>query len=184
MANLTSHDHDREPRWWLRLDDGEQLAVEDPATTPPHPEDDPRPVTLRLPAWRAYDLSRVLDAYTRMVALVSEAAEVSGTEARLASALRTASQSAPYPAAAGSGRGPGRLTTTARLQAMAVVQAEKPWLTYTAVLGVIDAAARWIEEQENDLAAGLLEAAAGEEAGRRAWEILQGLGHAPAGTDA
>jgi hypothetical protein len=67
---------------------------------------------------------------------------------------------------------------------MAVVQAEKPWLTYTAVLGVIDAAARWIEERENDLAAGLLDAAAGEETGRRAWEILQGLGHAPAGTDA
>lgn len=183
MTDFTSHDHDPGPRWWLRLDDGEHLAVDDPPVTPVDPRNDPGSVTLRLPAWRAYDLSRVLDAYTRMVALVSDAAEVSGTEARLASALRAASQTAPYPAAAGSERGPVRASMSARLRAMAVVQAEKPWLSYTAVLGVIDAAARWIEEQENDLAAGLLEAAAGEEPGRLAWEILQGVGSAPAGTD-
>lgn len=89
MGNPTSHDHDPAPRWWLALDDGEYLAIDDP---PAVAGDSAREqlVQLRLPAWRARDLGSVLDAFTRIVALVSNAAEVSGTEALLASALRAA----------------------------------------------------------------------------------------------
>lgn len=58
---------------------------------------------------------------------------------------------------------------------MAAVQIERPALTHSALVGVVDAAARWLEGGEPDLAAGLLEAAAGDGAGRRAWELLQGV---------
>jgi hypothetical protein len=162
------HDHDPTPRWWLALDDGEHLAVDDPAA------DDERPVRLRLPAWRARDLALVLDAYTRMVVLVSEAAEVSGTEAPLASALRAAADACRDRPAAAS-HATRAVSSGDRLRAMAAVQAVRPTLTHIALIGVVDAAVRWLDDGEPDLAAGLLEATAGEDAGRRAWEVLQGV---------
>ena len=172
MTDSTSHDHDHEPRWWLTLDDGELLAVDDRPPAGARRELDGHPVLLRLPAWRARDLSRVLDAYTRIVALVSEAAEVSGTEAQLSSALYAAGHAAADPPRDVQRTQPIGVTSGARLRAMATVQAQRPELSHAALIGVVDAAARWLDERENDLAAGLLEAAAGEEAGRRAWEIL------------
>jgi hypothetical protein len=173
VANPTSHDHDPAPRWWLALDDGEHLAIDD---TEAVAGDSAREqmVQLRLPAWRARDLGSVLAAYTRMVALVSDAAEVSGTEAPLASALRTAADTCSAGTAATRNE-PRPISTGDRLRAMAVVQTERPTLTHSALVGVVDAAARWLEDREPDLAAGLLEAAAGDDAGRRAWELLQGV---------
>ena len=38
----------------------------------------------------------------------------------------------------------------------------------TALIGVVDAAARWLDEQQDALARGLLEAAGGDEAGAHA----------------
>ena len=173
MANPTSHDHDPAPRWWLALDDGEHLAIDDPEAVAGDSARE-QMVQLRLPAWRARDLGSVLAAYTRMVALVSDAAEVSGTEAPLASALRAAADACSDRGAATKSEA-RPISSGDRLRAMAVVQTVRPALTHSALVGVVDAAARWLEDGEPDLAAGLLEAAAGDDAGRRAWELLQGV---------
>ena len=106
--------------------------------------------------------------------LVSDAAEVSGTEAPLASALRAAADACSDGTAAVKTKA-RPISSGDRLRAMAVVQTERPTLTHSALVGVVDAAARWLEDGEPDLAAGLLEAAAGDDAGRRAWELLQGV---------
>jgi len=173
VANPTSHDHDPAPRWWLTLDDGEHLAVDDSAAVAGDSACE-QMVKLRLPAWRARDLGSVLAAYTRMVALVSDAAEISGTEAPLASALRAAADACSDRGAATKSEA-RPISSGDRLRAMAAVQAERPTLTHSALVGVVDAAARWLEDGELDLAAGLLEAVAGDDAGRRAWELLQGV---------
>jgi len=173
VGNPTSHDHHRAPRWWLALDDGEYLAIDDPPAIAGDSERE-QLVELRLPAWRARDLGSVLAAYTRMVALVSDAAEVSGTEAPLASALRAAADACSDRGAATKSEA-RPISSGDRLRAMAVVQTVRPALTHSALVGVVDAAARWLEDGEPDLAAGLLEAAAGDDAGRRAWELLQGV---------
>ena len=173
MAKPTSHDHDAAPRWWLALDDGEYLAVDDSSAVASGSARE-QMVQLRLPAWRARDLGSLLAAYTRMVALVSDAAEVSATEAPLASALRAAADACSDSTAATKSEA-RPISSGDRLRAMAVIQTERPALTHSALVGVVDAAARWLEDGEPDLAAGLLEAAAGDDAGRRAWELLQGV---------
>jgi hypothetical protein len=75
------------------------------------------------------------------------------------------------------------VTSKARLRAMAVLQEQRPWLSHTALIGVVDAAARWLDEQQDDLARGLLEAAGGDGAGAHAWLILLDLDQPP-GTSA
>ena len=54
------------------------------------------------------------------------------------------------------------VTAESRLLAMAMLQETRPGLSHTALVGVVDAAARWIEEDEHDFALGVGEAAAGE----------------------
>jgi hypothetical protein len=77
------------------------------------------------------------------------------------------------------GSEPSKVTSKARLRAMAVLQAQRPWLSHTALIGVVDAAARWVDEQQDDLARGLLEVAGGEETGAYAWLILLNLDQPP-----
>jgi hypothetical protein len=62
----------------LRSDTGESVEI------------DGDQVVLRLAPWRADDLVHVLTTYTRLIALVDRASEVSGTETDLATALRDA----------------------------------------------------------------------------------------------
>jgi Transposase IS116/IS110/IS902 family len=97
----------------------------------------------------------------------SDTTVVSGTEAALSSALRGGRLLVEERRSAG-----GRVGTGARLRAMAVLQEARPELTHAALLGVVDGAAAWLDQDEDDLAAGLMEAAGGEAAGRRAWRQL------------
>jgi hypothetical protein len=64
---------------------------------------------------------------------------------------------------------------------MAMVQNVRPWLDHTALVGVVDAAAWWIDQEEDDFARGLLQAAAGDETGAAAWLALLDL-NPPRGT--
>jgi hypothetical protein len=180
MTNPTDHENDR-PRWWLDLDDGEQLLVLDVPDGGWETYDPRESVVLKMPALRAYDLSRVLDLYSRLMALFYESGQVSATEHALSSALRDAGRTLegrdrdePRPE-------PHRVTSAARLRAMAVLQANRPWLDHRSLIGVVDAAARWVDEQEDDLAQGVLDAAGGDEAGLQAWLILLGRDQPPAG---
>ena len=136
-------------------------------------------VQLRMPAVRALDLAEVLRAYGRIVGLVSAAAEVSSTEDSLATALRDSGRAARGERAAMSAeRSPSAVTAGSRLLAMAMLQQTKPALSHTALVGIIDAAARWIEEDEHDFALGVVEAAAGEQLAPTLWLTLLGQ-HAP-----
>ena len=180
MTNPTQ-DHSASARWWLELDDGELLAVDEVPETAWRTIETGPSVLLRLPAARAYDLSKVLSLYTRFMRLFDEATHVSGYEHQLSSALRDASLAAREQTQAPTGGSePSKVTSKARLRAMAVLQQHRPTLSHTALIGVVDAAARWVDEQEDDLASGLLEAAGGEEAGGHAWLILLDLDQPPA----
>lgn len=175
MTNPTE-DHDSQTRWWLELDDGELLAVGDMPETARRTVETGPSVLLRLPAARAYDLSKVLSIYTRLMRLFDEATHVSGYEHQLSAALWDASLAARGESRAPTGGSePSKVTSKARLRAMAVLQGQRPSLSHTALIGVVDAAARWLNEQQDDLARGLLEAAGGDEAGSHAWLILLNL---------
>jgi hypothetical protein len=157
------------------LDDGELLAVDDVPVTTIRDGGGRESVLRRLPARRAHDLSRVLHYYTRVVELFDEASHISGDEDALSSALHDASV-----ATLGQERDehrpePHRVSTAPRLRAMAAIQEQRPWLNHDSLVGVVDAAARWLDEQEDYLARGVLEAAAGEEVGAHAWLILLDL---------
>ncbi len=163
MTNPTQDQNDQPPRWWLELDDGELLAVDDVPVTTFRSGEGWESVLLRLPAWRAYDLSRVLRIYTQVMRLYDHASHVSGDEDRLSAALADASLAARGQTRPPAGQSePSKVTSAARLRAMAVLQAERPWLGHVELIGVVDAAARWLDEQEDDLARGLLEAAGGD----------------------
>ena len=79
------------------------------------------------------------------------------------------------------------MTAESRLlaMAMAMLQETRPGLSHTALVGVVDAAARWIEEDEHDFALGVVEAAAGEQTAPMVWTALLGQrqgGCSPAGS--
>lgn len=153
----------------LALDSGETLEV-----GPGRSEI----VVLRLTASRAYELSKVLDAYTAMVDLAGRAGEVSSTEASLARGLADAA------AAAGPGSNDDasglRVGRRARLLAMAELQAARPDLTHGALVAVVDAAAEWLGRGQDYNAAVLLDAVAGEDgAGSQAYLTLIGYDTPP-----
>lgn len=132
----------------LRLDEGEILELRPDAAD----------IVLRLPATRAYDLSRVLDAYTGLLDLASAAATVSSTEQSLARSLRDAAARAGYD-------GPAPWTSTrvdsaGRLRAMAQLQARRSDLSHSTVVAIVDAAA-WLVDRDQDYdVTGLLDAVA------------------------
>lgn len=150
----------------LELDGGEILDLNETPTGTGW-------VQLRIPAMRALDLAEVLTTYDRMVSLVLAAADVSTTEESLARALRDIGgvvRGKPATKPAGS----RSVTAESRLLAMAMLQEIKPGLSHTALVGVVDAAARWIEEEEHDFALGVVEAAAGEQMAPALWTTLLG----------
>ena len=125
MTNPTDHENDR-PRWWLDLDDGEQLLVMDVPDGGWETYDPRGSVVLKMPALRAYDLSRVLDLYSRLMALFYESGQVSATEHALSSALRDAGRTLEGRDRDAHRPEPHRVTSAARLRAMAVLQANRP----------------------------------------------------------
>lgn len=140
------------------------------------PATDGLDVVLRLPAGRALNLSRVLDAYTALVKLGAQAGEVSGTEHNLARGLRDA-------AAAGRGEAAqhaaGKIDKLARVRAMAELQAARPDLNHSSLIAVIDAAAAWLEQREDYNAAVLLDAVTSDGAGSQAYLTLIGYDRMP-----
>ena len=145
----------------LVLDEGESLELGSASGE----------VVLRLPASRAYDLGQVLEAYTRIGALVSAASTVSSTERSLARGLRDAS-AVGYTPPAVSPRSNADATT--RLRAMAELQLARRDLSHSVVAGVVDAVA-WMlgQEQEYD-AIGVLDAVTGDGEGTAAYLALVG----------
>jgi hypothetical protein len=168
MTNPT--DPSNGPRLRLTLDDGELLEVDgltvDDSGVPA--------IVLRLTPWRAHDLAHVLDAYTRMVAVVSASEEVSGTEESLSRALFDA-VALVRPAGELVPAGLGKVTTVRRVRAMAVLQQHRPDLDHTTLIAVVDAAAMWTDENEDYLVTSLLRAVASDEAAGAAYMALTGI---------
>ena len=173
MKDPTQEDRQGSPPLRLVLDDGEVLELQPAA----NPTTDGLDVVLRLPADRALNLSRVLDAYTALVELGARAGEVSGTEGNLARGLRDA--------AAAAGRGENVRSTVvkvgkpARVRAMAELQAARPDLNHSSLIAVVDAAAAWLEQREDYNAAVLLDAVASDGAGSQAYLTLIGYDRMP-----
>lgn len=110
-----------------------------------------------LAAWRAHDLAHVLATYTRLVEVMSESSEVSGTEASLSRALLDA-VSVLRPAGDPVPPALGKVTSGRRAMAMSVLQQKRPDLDHTSLIAVIDAAAMWPDADEDCLVTSLLRA--------------------------
>jgi len=109
---------------------------------------------LVMPAWRAADLGRVMDAYSRIAAILARTSEVSGTEASLAQGLGDAAV-----AARGEDKGPradSEIGAGNRLRAMALLQEARPELSHSQLIAIIDAAVWWLHEGIDDMALELL----------------------------
>jgi len=157
--------------WRLILDEGDGLEVR---LLPPtgDPASDERNVELRLPPWRAYDLSRVLAAYSQMTALVVDATQVSSTEESLAraladaSALATGREAAAPPAS--------MIDAAARMKTMSLLQRLRPGFSHSKVVSIVDAAAWWLDNGKDFIASDLLEAVATEQYGPALYLTLLG----------
>lgn len=170
MTNPTVSAQNDRPRLRLTLDNGELLEV-DGSTV----DDSGVPaVVLRLTPWRAHDLAHVLDTYTRLVEVMSQSSEVSGTEESLSRALFDAvsllrSVTDPeFPTL-------GKVTSGRRAMAMAVLQEHRPDLDHTALIAVVDAAAMWTDADEDYLVTSLLRAVGGDEVAGAAYLALTGI---------
>jgi hypothetical protein len=168
MGDLSKQGRPRPETWRLVLDEGEALEVRLIDSSGVGGD-----IELRLPAWRAVDLALVLEAYSRLTAVVTEATAVSGTEQSLARALRDA-------AVVASGRqaqdaGPSKVSTAGRLKAMAQLQKFRPDFSHSKLVSVIDAAAWWLDAGQDLMASDLLEAVVTEEDGIALHRTLVGV---------
>ena len=176
MGDLSNRSRSGPETWRLVLDEGEALEVRLTAGSGLCAD-----IELRLPAWRAADLARVLEAYSRLTAVVTEASAVSGTEQSLARALRDA-------AVVASGRqiqdaAPSRVGTAGRLKAMAQLQRARPDFSHSKLVSVIDAAAWWLDAGQDFMASDLLDAVVTEEHGIALHRILVGAQAPPDAPD-
>ena len=149
---MTDPTHDQvqdRPPWRLVLDEGERLEVR---SVQPDAGNSPV-VTLVLPAWRAADLGHVLDAYTRLSAIIDGVRQVSAVESSLARALADASAVARGTEVAGTR---SKIVTGDRLKAMAVLQDARPELSHSKLVAIIDAAAWWLDNGMDLMAMDLL----------------------------
>jgi hypothetical protein len=167
VSNSTQSHSPDPARWQLVLDEGEQLDVRLVPSSEPSGRAD---VEVRMSAMRADDLSRVLSGYSRIVAIMTEMSEVSSTENSLARGLHDAAavargtRSQPEP--------PTRVGSAERLKAMAVLQQARPELSHSKLMAVVDAAAWWLTDDEDDMAAELLDAVASEAASTAYFALL------------
>lgn len=134
----------------LVLDEGERLELQ-PADRGTGGQAE---VVLRMPAWRAADLARVLSAYSRMSAIFMETSQVSTIEASLARALKDAAAAAR--ADGGPPVKPSKIRDEDRLKAMSVLQAARPELGHSQLVAIVDAAAWWLDNDMDHLASELL----------------------------
>ena len=152
MTDRTQDPVQEQQPWRLVLDEGDRLEVQPTGES----ESGRAEVALFMPAWRAADLSRVMDAYSRMAAIFTSISEVSGTESSLARALRDAADAASGGAEVPPGR--SKIGGGHRLKAMAVLQDARPELSHSRLVAIIDAAAWWLDEGMDNMAIELLSA--------------------------
>ena len=153
MTDPTHADRQDQAPWRLALDEGERLEVRLAAGSPERLTGQPE-VVLAMPAWRAADLGRVMDAYTRIAAIFTEASQVNGVEASLARALGDAAAAARGEDKAS--RTDSKVEARHRLRAMAVLQEARPELSHSKLISIIDAAAWWLHQGLDDMALELL----------------------------
>ena len=147
-TDVTSSEH-----WRLRLDDGDLLEIQ-PARTG---EGDGKPeIVLTLPAWRAHDLATVLDRYGRIARIFQEHSDV-WTEDSLVRGLRDAAAAVNGPSTVRPQR-PSRVGDSERGRAMVRLQDARPELTHDQTAAVVDAAAWWLDNGDDDKVASLVEA--------------------------
>jgi len=167
VSNPTQSQSPDPARWQLVLDEGEHLDVR---LIPPSGPSGRADVEVRMSAMRAADLSRVLSGYSRIVAIMTETSEVSSTEDSLARGLRDAAAVArgtqAEPVA------PTRIGSAQRLKAMAVLQQARPELSHSKLMAVVDAAAWWLTDDEDDMAMDLLDAVTPEAASTAYFTLL------------
>jgi hypothetical protein len=150
-TDVTSSEH-----WRLRLDDGDTLEIQ-PARDSSEGDGKPE-IVLTLPAWRAHDLATVLDRYGRIARIFQEHSDV-WTEDSLVRGLRDAAAAVSGPSTARPQR-PSRVGDAERGRAMVRLQDARPELTHEQMAAVVDAAAWWFDNGEDDKVVDLLDAVA------------------------
>jgi hypothetical protein len=144
-------------RFRLGLDDGEVVEVDGSTIMDADAGKAVPAVLVRMPGFRAHDLAHALDQLTRVGAIVA-GGELVANEARLSWALDAAAavlgdRSALRCAA----RVAERVTSGQRMRAAAVLQ-ERAGFAVLTLVAVVDAAARWVDEDGHEYAIALLEA--------------------------
>lgn len=129
----------------LVLESGESVEVDGSTVWDPSAERPVSAVVLRMPAHRAAWFGRVLDAYTRMCRLVTD--ELNVAERGPGWALAQASAAAGHVEPPAVER--GRVTSARRMSAAAVLRAAEDF-DDLAMIAVVDAAARWLDEPDGD----------------------------------
>ncbi len=134
-------------------------------------EGDGKPeIMLTMPAWRAHDLATVLDRYGRIARIFQERSDV-WTEDSL---VRDAAAAVNGPSTVRPQR-PSRVGDAERGRAMVHLQNARPELTHAQMAAVVDAAAWWFDNGEDDKVVNLLDAVATDERlGGDVYEALLG----------
>jgi hypothetical protein len=154
----------------LRLDGGEVVEVNGSELYDGDVGEAVPAVLVRLPGDRAHWLAHVLDAYTRVCALVDE--EFDAAEAPLAWALDAAAAAVhDRPALRCASRRSVTVTSGQRMAAAAVLREAEDFDGLT-LIAVADAAARWMDEDGSEYAYQLLAAVTEEAVASRAYAAL------------
>lgn len=159
----------------LVLDFGEAVEVDGSTVYDPVAEGPVPAVVLRMPRHRAAWFGMVLDAYTRVCALLGD--DRTAAESGPAWALTLAASSAGHVDTA-----PARVfdrVTSARRFAAAAVLRHSGRLDDVELIAVVDGAARWLDEGSEEYAYALLGAVVDGPTQLRAYGELLGTGGAP-----
>ena len=155
MTDPTQHDRPEAPPWRLTLEHGDRLEVQ-PAAEVDEQDGESR-IVLTLRPYRAAELGTVLDRYNRLAGIFAESSDI-WTEESLARGLRDA------PAATEAGTGvptaSSKIGAAERGRAMVILQKARPELTHAQLVAVVDAAAWWLDKDEDYKATDLLDSVA------------------------
>ena len=119
----------------------------------------------------------MLDAYTRLGDLASVTTTVSATERSLARALRDAAAAAGHVEVASCSV--PKITSSARLKAMAELQVACPDLSHSTLVAIIDAVAWLIDQEEDYDVTGVLDAVTSDGTGADTYLTLVGYDGPP-----
>jgi hypothetical protein len=158
----------------LVLDFGESVEVDGSSVFDPVAEGPVPAEVLRMPRHRAAWFGAVLDAYSRVCRLAG--VELEAAEAGPAWALTLAAESAGH-VDTKPRRPVGRVTSGRRMAAAAVLRASAAFDDVT-VIAVVDAAARWLDDDGEEYAYALLGAVTDAATQLRAYGALLGTGGA------